>query len=327
MKAVILKNPNQLEVVDDWPEPEPAPGEVKIRMRSVGLCGTDSAVVSGHRAVPELPWVIGHEGGGTVVAVGEGVDPSRVGQQVVIEPNYPCFKCPSCQLGHTSACPNREIVGVNIPGIMAEYVTTPARFAHPIHESVSNAVLACIEPLTVAHTAVRLADIPAGEDCLLIGAGSQGLLVVQLLVAAGVRPYVVEQNPDRLAHAESLGARAASEGPERFSHAIDAVGIPEVWEIMLPWLTAPASITVIGISDRSLPLSTNHLTRGRLTVRGSMIYDHPGDFQQAIDLVKHGDVLPELILSDPVPASRAADAFTDAAQAAGKMWLDFREWK
>ena len=152
-----------------------------VGVRAVGLCGTDLAVYAGRRAVPSMPWVLGHEGGGEIVAVGSDVAGREVGQRVVIEPNIPDGTCPMCRSGRSSACKNREIVGVNRGGILADRVTVPAAFAWPVPATWSDEALACFEPLVVAYTAVTRAGVRPDEECLVVGAGSQGLLVCQSL--------------------------------------------------------------------------------------------------------------------------------------------------
>ena len=158
MKAVALTAPGRVQVVDDSPDPECGPGDVVVQVRAVGLCGTDLAVYGGKRAVPAMPWVMGHEGGGEIVAVGADVRDREVGQRVVIEPNMPDGTCPMCQAGRSSASKNREIVGVNRTGSSADRVVVPAAFAWAVPATWSDQALACFEPLVVAYTAVRRAE-------------------------------------------------------------------------------------------------------------------------------------------------------------------------
>ena len=114
MKAAVLTRVGEIVMVQDWPEPEPTRGEVVVELTGVGLCGSDLAVWSGGRPV-ELPWIVGHEGIGTIVSVGAGVSDVRIGDRVVIEPNYPCGECPGCLRGRTSMCQDRRSLGMNIP--------------------------------------------------------------------------------------------------------------------------------------------------------------------------------------------------------------------
>ncbi|MFD0533344.1 alcohol dehydrogenase catalytic domain-containing protein [Actinomadura luteofluorescens] len=108
MKAVALVAPETVEVVDDRPEPACGPDDVVVAVHGVGLCGSDLAVVSGHRPVPALPWVLGHEAFGVVVAAGDRVADRYPGQRVVVEPNYPCLRCAPCRSGATAGCRSRR---------------------------------------------------------------------------------------------------------------------------------------------------------------------------------------------------------------------------
>src|SRR6266702_3208729 len=170
MRAVTLVAPGEIEVARDWPEPNCGPDEVVVTVRGVGLCGSDLSVVSGRRPVPRLPWVIGHEAYGIVSAVGARVTGREVGQRVVIEPNYPCFTCPSCVAGATSGCVRRRSLGLSVPGALAELIAVPAAFAWPVPDGWDAADAVCVEPLTVALSAVRLGAVQPGDRCLIVGA-------------------------------------------------------------------------------------------------------------------------------------------------------------
>lgn len=117
VRAVVLgAAPWALRVADGRPEPAVGSGQVVVRVLGVGICGSDLALVSGARRPPCVPWVPGHEAFGEIVAAGAGVDPVRVGQRVIVEPNYPCLLCAACRSGLTSMCEDRVVVGFNAPG-------------------------------------------------------------------------------------------------------------------------------------------------------------------------------------------------------------------
>ncbi|PRX50394.1 alcohol dehydrogenase/L-iditol 2-dehydrogenase [Prauserella shujinwangii] len=327
MRAIVLTGPHRVEVVHDWPEPRPAEGEVLVGIRSVGLCGSDLGVHEGHRVTPRLPWVMGHEGGGEIVAVGAGVTGRHVGQRVVVEPNYSCFACRPCRDGLTSACTGRGIVGMNIPGLLAERVAVPARFAWPVPDTVSDETLACIEPLAVARAAVRRAGVRAGDECLVVGAGSQGLFVCQALLALGARPYVVEPIPGRLSLAERIGAKRADAGTGDFRLVFDTAGTPATWDISLRSAAAAGVVVMIGMGDEPVQLSTMELARRQLVLRGSLIYDHPHDFAETVAAVVDGAVRPAQVLHAGAAPAAAADAFARARSAPGKSWIDLSGWQ
>jgi len=143
MKAAVLTRVGEVVMTANWPEPAPARGEVVVELTGVGLCGSDLAVWSGGRPV-DFPWIIGHEGTGTIVAVGEGVSGTRIGDRVVIEPNYPCGACDGCLRGRTAMCARRQSVGINIPGLLRERAAIPAQFAWTAPASLSDQHLVCV---------------------------------------------------------------------------------------------------------------------------------------------------------------------------------------
>src|SRR5919198_3898440 len=224
MRAAALVRPERIEIIE-VSEPACGPEDVVVRMLGVGLCGSDLAVHSGSREVPSLPWVLGHEGVGEIVAVGSAVRERRVGQRVAIEPNYCCLSCSACRTGFTSACPNRVIVGINTPGLIAERVGVPAEFTFPVAEHVALDDLVCAEPLTVARAAIRRSGIGAGDSCLVVGAGSQGLFLCAALAALGIKPQVLEPHEGRRELASTLGA-AGDDGGE-VDVVFETSGVPE----------------------------------------------------------------------------------------------------
>ncbi|MGW0828530.1 zinc-dependent alcohol dehydrogenase [Streptomyces sp. NPDC002845] len=328
MRAVVLTRPRHVEVVDNWPEPDLGPGDVLVAMAAVGLCGSDLGVYDGHRTTPSLPWVMGHEGGGEIVAVGPDVTDRYVGQRVVIEPNYGCSDCQVCRDGFTSACARRRIVGMNIPGLLAERVAVPARFAWPVPATVSDQTFACVEPLTVARSAVRRSGVGDGDECLVVGAGSQGLFVCQSLLAAGARAYVTEPHEGRVALAERIGAKRVD--PERardFPVVFDTVGIPAAWETSVRAVGTGGTIVMIGMGIQPVPMSTMELTQRQLVVRGSLIYDHPRDFAETVAAVADGSLAPTQVLHAEASPADAADAFAQARTAPGKSWVNLATWQ
>lgn len=325
MKAAVLTAPRRLHIADDWPEPICGPHDVLVQLDGMGICGSDLAVFDGTRQPPALPWVVGHEGFGRVVAVGAQAAAGRAapapGTRVVIEPNYACLQCPDCARGLTSACAKRTIVGMNAPGLLAERVAVPAPFAHPVPDSARAVDLACAEPYTVARTAVRRGGVTADDKTLVVGAGAQGLLLCQALLAIGVRPAVVEPHPPRLARAVELGARAAAEGEGGFGYVFESSGAEAALRAALERTAPGATFVLVGLGADPLPLTLNQLVRAQLTLRGSLIYDHPGDFTAALADIASGAVRPGASIDARFPLERAQEAFAGARERAGKTWI------
>ena len=328
VRAVVLTAPRAVEVVHDWPEPQPGPHEVVVAMRGVGLCGSDLGVYQGERATPSLPWVMGHEGGGVVVAVGAAVGDRKVGQRVVVEPNYPCLACAHCRQGRTSSCPTRRVVGMNDPGLLAERVAVPARFTWPVPETCSDLTVACIEPLAVARSAVRRSGVTAGDSCLVVGAGSQGLLVCLALRAVGVRPHVVEPHEGRRALAADLGATVADpRATSGFAYVFETAGVPAAWETALSAVAPTGRLVLIGIGHEAVAVPIADLVRRQLSLQGMLIYDHPHDFAGTVAAVARGEVEPGRVVAAVHEPADAAAAFAEAPSVAGKSWIDLRIWQ
>ncbi|WP_050370504.1 zinc-dependent alcohol dehydrogenase [Streptomyces acidiscabies] len=342
MRAAVLVAPGRVEVVGDWPEVplECGAGDVVVAVEGVGVCGTDLAVFHGRREVPAYPWGMGHEGFGRIVAVGTDVVDRQVGQRVVIEPNYACLKCADCLTGLTSACPHRAIVGLNSPGVLAERVVVPAPFAHPVASAegaplagelraegadpggLADAAdltdLACAEPYAVARAAVRRSGVTPYDRCLVVGAGAQGLLVCLTLARLGAVPVVTEPHPLRLEKAVQLGA-VADDGRGGFTYVFETSGYAPALRPAIERAAPGATVVLVGLNSEPLPLSTDDVVRRQLVLRGSMIYDHPGDFTAAV--AELPTARPGRVIEAGFSLTEAQEAFSGASLRAGKTWI------
>jgi threonine dehydrogenase-like Zn-dependent dehydrogenase len=323
MYAVVLDaEPRSLRLVSGWPEPVPGPGEVLIQVRGVGICGSDLALHAGLRQPPSFPWVVGHETYGEIAATGPGVDRGRAGQRVVVEPNIPCGTCPACLSGRTSACPHRKVLGFSVPGTLAEQIVVPADFAWPVPPDWDDGDAVCTEPLTVALAAVRRAMTFKADTgrCLVIGAGSQGTLTCIALAAYGITPAVTDPHPGRQALAAGLGARPAYPGQGGFGLVFETSGAAEALTEAVNRTARGGLIVLMGLNSQPVPLVTQRIVQRQLTLMGSLIYDHPGDFAEVT-----GERGPGLsagrVLRACYPMAEAEAAFRAAATVPGKTWI------
>lgn len=321
MKAALLVGPGKIQI-DEVPDPEVGPDDVRIAVGGVGLCGSDLSVFSGKWTAPSSPWVMGHEAFGTIESVGENVPSSRVGQMVVVEPNVACLTCDQCRRGWTSACSSRQSVGMNRPGALAERLVVPSRFAWPIAD-VGAPNLVCVEPTTVVLAALRRLGNALPDAALVVGVGAQGLLMSLLLLERGVEVHVFDVNLERVAFAERFGARAASSGEHapRFGLAVDTVGSPASVETALSRLETGGTLLFLGLDDRPLGITAQTLVRRQLVLRGSLTYDHPGDFEASVALVGEGRFAPGRIVSHEYALTDAQQAFEQSSSATGKTWI------
>jgi propanol-preferring alcohol dehydrogenase len=175
MKAVRLYEGPEVRV-EDVPEPGVGPGQIRVAVRAAGVCGTDLHAAHGHLRVPTLPVIMGHEGAGTVDAVGEGVSGFRTGDRVLLLPSETCGACPACQAGHLGLCARAQIFGMARDGTFAEKITVPTACAELLPAEIAfehGAILA--DAVATAHHAVATrAGITGGERIAVIGCGGVG---------------------------------------------------------------------------------------------------------------------------------------------------------
>jgi threonine dehydrogenase-like Zn-dependent dehydrogenase len=252
------------------------------------------------------------------VAVGPDADASRVGQRVVIEPNYPCRRCPACRSGLTSMCPDRVLVGFSAPGLLAEYAAVPAAYAWPVPGRWTDGAAVCAEPLTVALAAIRRSGIKPGGNCLVVGAGSQGGLLCLALAAHGVTPHVLEPDHGRLELAVSLGAKAAGPDDADFDSIFETSGAEAALGEAVSRAAPGATVVLIGLGGQATRVDTRLVVRRQLALRGSLIYDHPGDFAATL---ASAVASPERILRARFPLAEAPEAFRAARDVPGKTWI------
>lgn len=297
-----------------------------MQMRSVGLCGSDLSVYSGAIPVSEYPWVIGHEGGGEIVAVGAEVRDRHAGQLVVIEPNISCLRCAPCKAGQTSSCTSRRALGVNEAGIAAERFSVPAQFCWPVPDATPAATIAGFEPSVVARATLRRVGVQAGDRCLVFGAGSQGLMMCLHLRSLGIHPFVVEPHVGRLQLALHLGARPHESGFDGYPFVFETSGAQSAFRPALDAVGPGGQLVLIGQSSADVAITTRELVQRQLTVRGSLIYDHPEDFADAVRALADSDPGIASVMQASYSPFDADRAFGEAGEIAGKSWLDLTHW-
>ncbi len=205
MKAIQLLEPNLL-VQRDMPIPEPAAAEVLIKVRTVGICGTDISIYKGISPAP-YPVVLGHEFCGDVVKVGTGVENVKPGDYVISEASWGCGTCYFCQQGQPSYCEKPFVYGRTCDGALAEYVKAPARIVHRISAKVQPVEAQGVTAVATTLRALRRSGINVGQSAAILGPGYTGLLLLQLAKQSGAAPVIVTgTNDDRLQAAETLGA-------------------------------------------------------------------------------------------------------------------------
>lgn len=313
-KAVLLHAPRDVRP-GSVPRDGTGPGQVRVAVRGVGLCGSDLHYFADGRNgtnVVTAPAVLGHEGFGVIVESGAGVPADRVGERVAIEPAAPCLRCAACLSGRYNVCPDHTCLGSPpVHGLLRESVVVPAQFAHPLPASVADGVAALIEPLAVAAWALERAGPVAGRRVLVTGAGPIGLLVLQAARARGAATVVVSDvAPERVRAAVSLGGVAGD--PEPVDVAFDCSGAPEAIGTAAKALVPGGTLVLVGVPGEPEPAFPVQLAqRYELDVRGCFRYG-PGAFRTAIAWAADRRVDLSALVTARFPVERAEAALTTA---------------
>ncbi|MGI5472093.1 zinc-dependent alcohol dehydrogenase family protein [Streptomyces sp. CA-132043] len=206
MRAVVIEEPNKLSVTT-VPDPTPGRGEVVVKVTAAGLCGTDVHMLAGEFGPTEYPVIPGHEFSGEIVAVGEGVTGFAEGDKIAADPAIYCGACHFCAIGRGNLCEQWGTIGITVDGAAAEYVKVPARNCYRLPETVELRHAPLIEPLSTIVRGFDIVDPKLGDHFLIYGAGTMGLLYMQVAQRAGAGSVsVVDINADRLTVAKKLGA-------------------------------------------------------------------------------------------------------------------------
>jgi len=196
MKTVVCLSPGDLQLVER-PVPQAAAGEVLVRVRRIGLCGTDMHIFRGTQPFLQYPRVMGHELSGEIVTAPEGSE-LKAGDQVYVMPYLSCGGCIACRQGKTNCCTNIQVLGVHRDGGMTEYLTLPERFVFKT-DGISLDDAAMLEFLAIGAHAVRRGGVRPGQNVLVVGAGPIGIAAALFARLKGGNVTVLDGREDRLA--------------------------------------------------------------------------------------------------------------------------------
>lgn len=301
MRAASLVALNQIEVID-IPVPQVERGtDVQVQVKAVGICGTDLHMFREARADVTLPRIMGHELSGLVTAVGGAVTRVKVGDRVVLDPVFACGVCPTCRKGHPNVCDSVRCYGVQMDGGYQDYIVVGEEHLYPFNESVSYEEAALAEPFSIAVNILSQAGLTAGENLLIMGAGTIGLSVLQVAKGLGARVMVSDVVPRKLAIARDIGAdavvnsredslpeAAAAFAPTGFDVVLDAVGVSPVFQQCVDYAAPRGRIVCIGFDARPVSIEPGRITRKELTIVGSRM--NCRRFPTVIDYLHQGKI-------------------------------------
>lgn len=319
MRASVLNGIGDL-TVEERAIPRPGPGEVLVRIGSVGVCGSDIHYYDHGRIgqyVVDRPLVLGHEAGGEVAEVGAGVTGLAPGQRVSIEPGVPCRSCPQCLGGRYNLCPDiRFFATPPYDGAFCEYVVMPEAFVHAVPDNVSDDAAGLIEPLSVGVWACRRGRVSPGARVLVTGAGPIGLVCVQAAFAFGAAEVVVSDvNPYRLALAGELGAAPVDVSETSLAAAgvepdvlLECSGNARATTDAIRTVARAGHVVLIGMGGDELVLPLPYVQDHELVLTGAFRYANT--WPTAISLVASGRVDLDVLVTGHYGLDEVADALT-----------------
>lgn len=331
MKAYCYVEPFKI-VEQERPMPEPGKGQVRIKVKAVSICGSDTGGFKGTSAMRVAPLVMGHEFSGVVDKYGEGVENPEVpvGGRVVVYPNIQCGSCPDCQAGLPNLCEERFIPGTTMPagsydGAMADYVVVPAEKLIPISDKISFEEGSMFEPASVALRGVKMLSDVKDKVVTVFGAGPIGLLAVECLKYLGAKEVIsIDLNPQRLEKALECGAsysiNSAEEDPvakvmeitngKGADAGADCVGIAVSLNTSMKMVRNGGEIAMIGMASEHMDgFEYKYAVAHEMKLKGS--YCYVDELCEIPKMIEEGKLDLNKLITSVVPMNRVQEMFED----------------
>jgi (R,R)-butanediol dehydrogenase / meso-butanediol dehydrogenase / diacetyl reductase len=303
MRAGVFRGIRRVPI-EDVPDPSPGPRDIVLEVRACGICGSDLHTYA-QGLFAEEGQVMGHEFAGEVVEVGREVEGIALGDRVTGLPIQPCGDCRQCLEGREHLCETwtRRSIGYGIPGAFAERLWIPeavlGRNVHKMPDELAFEDAALVEPLAVGVHAVGQADVGHRDVALVLGLGTIGLQVAQVLLARGVAQVIgADLSPLRRSVAAQLGVTAVTgddlaaavadaAGLRPVDAVFEATGAPQLVQHALEIVRPAGTVVLIALYEERAELEPTMIVQKELAVRGSAIYT-PAEFAEAVELLASG---------------------------------------
>ena len=326
MKALVLKEYRRF-AVEDFAVPELQPGEVLVRVRACGICGSDVHGMDGSSGRRIPPIVMGHEAAGEIAKIGSGVTGWKTGDRVTFDSTVYCGDCWFCRRGKINLCENRRVLGVSCAeyrrhGAFAEYVAVPQRILYRLPDNLSFDQAAMVEAVSVAVHAIKRTPLAENASASVVGAGMIGLLVVQALRVAGCKQIIaIDLDESRLALAAKFGATqifkaADSTVPEKIraltdgrgaDAAFEVVGLPQTVKTAIDCVRKGGSVTLVGNLKPQVDLPLQAVVTRELSLIGTCA--SAGEYPACLDLIAGGQINVTGFISATAPLEEGAQWF------------------
>ncbi|WP_297747412.1 zinc-binding dehydrogenase [uncultured Tessaracoccus sp.] len=322
MRQMIMPEPGKVEF-REAEIPSVGPGEVKLRIRALGICGSDIHVFHGTHPYTGYPVVQGHEVCGDIVEVAPDVRGPKVGDRVVVQPQVACGTCEQCVAGLYHICDELKVMGFQTVGLGSDFYVLPAQRVTVVPEGTDRFEAAALEPLAVAVHAVDRVLTVEGKAVLVIGGGPVGNLTAQVARAMGASKVILsELSPyrrDKAAECDIalVGDGSAPATPDQVRDAFGGVLADIVFECVgamptvagtLDLVRKGGTVVVVGVVGELVPMNMGFVQDHELTIFGSAMYQDQ-DFVAASKLVAEGKVNLKVLVSRVVPFEQYPDAY------------------
>jgi (R,R)-butanediol dehydrogenase / meso-butanediol dehydrogenase / diacetyl reductase len=314
MQAGVYNGVENLKL-QEWPKPELNPGEMLVKVRYAGICGTDMMIHAGKhpRVVP--PRVLGHEIFGSVVDANAPAGSNvKVGDRVAVFPLISCGRCAPCREGNSHVCEKLGLLGIDTDGGFAEFVKATPDQLIPVPPGVDDEQAALVEPLSVAVHVVRTSGFTAGDTALVTGAGPIGNLIAQVLQAAGARRVIIsEAKAFRRELAERMGFPVVNPletkplelirsltGDNFVDHVFEATGATAAYRDAVQSCKVRGHITFVGLPKVPPEVDVLNLVFKEIRTSGARVYT-PKDFVVAISLLERSAIDVKSVVTDRLP--------------------------
>jgi L-iditol 2-dehydrogenase len=313
--SAVLNGPHDL-VIEERTTPAPGPDQVLVEIRAVGICGSDVHYYEHGRIgdyVVEAPMVIGHEAAGWIVGVGAGVDPSRLGELVAVEPGVPCRSCPHCLTGRYNLCPHVVFFATPpVDGAISQFVVVDAAFAHGAPDHLSPEQAAMAEPVSVGIWAARKAGITPGDTVLVTGAGPIGLLSAQVARHFGAdQVTITDVSEFRLQVAGELGLKtqlATQPLTEEYDVLIECSGAAAALSTAMRAVARAGRVVLVGMGADEVAINVPLIQSREITSTGTFRYANT--YPLALHLIASGAVQLERVITHHFSLTETEDALT-----------------
>ncbi|WP_248926070.1 zinc-binding alcohol dehydrogenase family protein [Paenibacillus hamazuiensis] len=301
MKGIICEEIEKFALID-MPEPQIVPGEAIVRVRRIGICGTDLHAFKGNQPFFTYPRILGHELAGIIEWIGDNEAGLREGDQVSVIPYMHCGTCIACRRGKTNCCTDMKVLGVHIDGGMREKISVPV--THLIKtEALTLDQTAVLEPLAIGAHAVRRSGLRSGETALVIGGGPIGLGVMAFAKYAGAQVIAMDINEERLAFSRAWANVAhtvnASHDPKEQLAAItggdfptvvfDATGNAKSMAASFGLTAHGGTLVYVGLVKADIAFSDPEFHKRELTLMGSRNATRE-DFDNVLEALRSGEI-------------------------------------